>query len=217
MGGGVAQSAGFGFAFALTVVMEVVALLLVVGRVREPAAHTRPRTDTGTTPWRALLPPSRWRLRGILHAAGGHGHPLGVVGDLAARPGGSDTYIGLTMTVFALPQIFLGAFAGRVGDRWGRAPLLLGGGLLVGVVYASYGFMTNLTLIVIVGVLEGIFIVVQRPAAQSLLADGAPAWARGRAQVSPGRPARLEAPSRRLPRSRCTTRHVRSRSCSPGW
>jgi MFS family permease len=39
-----------------------------------------------------------------------------------------------------------------------------------------------LTLIVVAGVIEGFFIVFQRPAAQSLLADGAPAQVRGRAQ-----------------------------------
>ena len=132
--------------------------------------------------------------------------------------GGSYTYIGMTMTVFALPQIFLGALAGRLSDRLGRAPLLLAGALLVNVVYASYGFITNLNLIVVVGIVEGMFIIFQRPAAQGLLADASPEEARGRAQgvaeaAGTGAPCRSRSPASLWPSARSCRR--RERSCWP--
>ena len=183
VGGAVAQTAGFGFAFAITVGMELVALGLVAGRVREPAVHRTQHLEGRRASWRALL---SLPLVGAYAAYFAGQAVMGMMSALWAiwlhDLGGSYTYIGLTMTIFALPQIVLGAPAGRLGDRWGRVPLLLGGGLLVSVVYASYGFMTNLALIVLVGLLEGVFIVFQRPAAQSLLADGSPPRLRGRAQ-----------------------------------
>jgi DHA1 family tetracycline resistance protein-like MFS transporter len=182
-GGVVAQATSFAVAFAITVVMEVAAFILVAGRVHEPVVHERHGADEPPVSWRSLI---SLPLFGAYAAFFAQQTVMGILASLWTiwlhDLGGSYTYIGMTMTVFALPQIFLGALAGRLGDRWGRAPLLLGAGILVSVVYASYGFMTNLTLIVVVGIVEGIFIVFQRPAAQSLLADGSPSRARGRAQ-----------------------------------
>lgn len=183
VGGVVAQATSFGVAFAITVVIEVIAIALVAGRVREPVVHQQHGAGAAPSSWRALV---SLPLVGAYAAFFAQQTVMGILSGLWAiwlhDLGGSYTYIGMTMTVFALPQIFLGAMAGRLGDRWGRAPLLLGGGLLVSLVYAAYGFMTNLTLIVVIGVIEGIFIVFQRPAAQSLLAEGSPPSARGQAQ-----------------------------------
>jgi MFS family permease len=96
--------------------------------------------------------------------------------------GGSYTYIGITFTVFALPQILFGALAGRLSDRLGRAPLLLMSGLLIALTYTSYGFVTDLALIIVIGLAEGLFAAFQQPAIQALIAESAPPGARGRVQ-----------------------------------
>jgi MFS family permease len=59
---------------------------------------------------------------------------------------------------------------------------MLFSGAVAACIYVSYGFVTNLTLIVILGVVEGIAIVFQQPISQSLLADASPRDARGRVQ-----------------------------------
>jgi len=96
--------------------------------------------------------------------------------------GGSYVYLGATFTVFALPQIFFGAIAGRASDRWGRGPLLLISGMLISLIYVAYGFTASLVVIIVLGAVEGLILIFQLPAAQSLLADASPAAARGRVQ-----------------------------------
>ncbi|MDA0271256.1 MAG: MFS transporter [Chloroflexi bacterium] len=41
--------------------------------------------------------------------------------------GATGTAIGLTFSAFALTQVFISPFAGRMADRWGRKPFLVGG------------------------------------------------------------------------------------------
>ena len=216
VGGVVAQATSFGVAFAITVVMEVIAIVLVAGRVREPVAHEQGGAGTAPSSWRALI---SLPLVGAYAAFFAQQTVMGILAALWAiwlhDLGGSYTYIGMTMTVFALPQIFLGALAGRLGDRWGRAPLLLGGGLLVSVVYAlrlhdqpdadRRGGDGRRRLHR-----------VPAPAAQSLLADGSPPRRADARRASPARQARLAARWRRLPRCRSTTSRARCRSSSAG-
>jgi MFS family permease len=137
----------------------------------------------GGRSWRDLL---SLPLIGIYIAFGAAQSVMGMLSALwsvwVRDLGGSYTFIGFTFTVFALPQIVLGAFAGRRGDRWGRVPVLFGAGLLIGIIYASYGLITNLVVITILGIVEGIALVFQQPVFQSLLAEASPAWARGRVQ-----------------------------------
>ncbi len=60
--------------------------------------------------------------------------------------------------------------------------MLLDTGLLLSATYVAYGLLTNLTLILLVGIAEGIVFVFQQPVALGLLADAAPEDARGQAQ-----------------------------------
>jgi MFS family permease len=183
IGGVIGQHGGFTVAFGVNVAIEALAIVLVAGRLAEPRVHEAHRTNPEPVTWRALI---SFPLISAYVAFFSAQIVLGVLSGLwsiwIADLGGSYTFIGLTFTVFALPQIILGATAGRLGDRWGRAPLLLGTGLLVSVIYASYGFVTNLTAILVLGIVEGIFAVFQQPLAQGLLADASPTNARGRAQ-----------------------------------
>lgn len=183
LGGVIGQEWGFTSAFVVNFAIEILAVPLVLGRVREPRVHPVLEDAREPVPWRAVLSvplASAYVSSFALQVA------FGVLGALWAiwvnDLGGSYTYIGLTFSVFALPQIFFGTSAGRLADRFGRAPFLLMSGLVAGSIYASYAVLHNLVLIAIIGVVEGTVIVFQQPIAQSLLADASPARARGRIQ-----------------------------------
>lgn len=182
VGGIVGQRAGFVPAYLMSAAFDAMAALLVFMRVREPARHAGVRAPERGS-WREVL---SLPLLGAYAAAFSGQIVFGTLSALWAiwvrDLGGSYTYIGLTFSVFALPQIALGAFSGRLADRWGRAPLLLGAGWAISAIYASYALVTNLGLILVLGVAEGIALVFLQPAQQSLLADASPSTARGRAQ-----------------------------------
>ncbi len=187
IGGGVGERFGYGAAFAINAAVEVLAVALVWGRVAEPQSREERRADEAPASWRRLI---SIPLAGAYAATFCTQIVMGMFGSLWTiwihDLGGSLTFIGATFTVFALPQILLGALAGRLGDRWGHAPLLLLTGLCVGVVYVSYGVVTSLGLIMVPGVVEGVFFVFQQPLVQGLLADASPVEARARARAGRG-------------------------------
>jgi len=183
IGGIVGERFGYAVAFAVNVAVEVLAVALVWGRIAEPQSHEERRADDAPVSWRRLV---SIPLAGAYAATFCMQIVMGMFSSLWTiwihDLGGSLTFIGATFTVFALPQILLGALAGRLGDRWGRAPLLLLTGLCVSAVYVSYGVVTSLSLIMVLGVVEGVFFVFQQPLVQGLLADASPVEARGRVQ-----------------------------------
>lgn len=185
LGGVIGQRAGFTTAYLASVGVEVLAIVMLWGRIHEPSRHLELGGSEGeqVASWRRLV---SLPLLGAYVAFFTVQIVMGVLSALwtiwIRDLGGSYTYIGATFTVFALPQIFCGAFAGRAADRWGRAPLLLIAGVIASAVYASYGYVTDLVWIMVLGVAEGLAIVFQQPAAQGLLADASPPDVRGRTQ-----------------------------------
>lgn len=181
-GGVIGQYFGFTTAFLVNFVIEAVAVPLVLGHVREPV-HEAHQESAEKSSWRDLF---SIPLTGVYISYFAMQVVMGVLASLWSiwlhDLGGSYTYIGLTFSVFALPQIFFGTSAGRLADRFGRAPFLLVSGIIAGVIYASYGFVTDLVLIMALGVIEGMVIVFQQPVAQGLLADASPPRVRGRVQ-----------------------------------
>ncbi|MGI8827914.1 MAG: MFS transporter [Chloroflexota bacterium] len=184
IGGVIGQYVGFQAAYAVNFVVEGLAVFLVLGRVHEPVVHQASHDrESQSIPWSSLLTLPLLGAYGAFFAAS---VSMGILGSLWSiwvhDLGGSYTFIGATFTVFALPQIFFGASAGRAGDRLRRGPILLVSGVIAAVIYASYGFITNLVAIMLLGIVEGIAIVFQTPLAQGLLADASPPEARGRVQ-----------------------------------
>jgi MFS family permease len=182
IGGVVGQYFGFTAAFIVNCIVEGAAIPLVLGHVHEPVVHESHITGSRSG-WRHLFTGPLTAVYATylcMQAAMGMLSALWAiwVHDL----GGSYAFIGITFSVFALPQIFFGARAGKLADRLGRAPFLLASGILAGLIYVSYGFMTSLILITIFGVMEGLVIVFQQPVVQGFLADASPPDARGRAQ-----------------------------------
>jgi MFS family permease len=183
IGGIVGQGSGFAAAYVFSAAIEVSSAALVVFHLHEPARHAHDSRQRGRASWSRLI---SLPLLGAYvsffcyQIVGGIFSALWTI--WTRDLGASYTYIGVTYTVFALPQIFLGTIAGRTSDRWGQAPVLLSAGLLISLVYASYGFVTSLALVIALGIVEGIFLVFQQPAVRSLLAEASPDDLRGRAQ-----------------------------------
>lgn len=182
VGGLIAQPFGFPAAFLSAFAVEVMAVPLVLRHVSEPPRQSSADV-AGPTSWKRLLSVP---LAAVYFVYLSGGIVIGAMTALWALwihdLGGSYTFIGLTFTVFALPQVFFGAGSGRLAARTGRALPLLASGLIAGGIYVAYGFVTSLVAIVALGVVEGSVIVFQQPLAQALLADAAPPAARGRAQ-----------------------------------
>ena len=103
--------------------------------------------------------------------------------DLAIKQGlskdASLSLIGLSYTCFALPQLFFQPIAGRFADRHKRVLLILIPGILLGVVYTTYGLLTSLPLICLFAFVEGTLVSFFQPATDSYLIDVSPEEARG--------------------------------------
>jgi MFS family permease len=183
LGGAVGQARGFVPAYISCTVIEAVAALLAMLYLREPARHEQQAERAALVAWRRLL---TLPLVGAYAATLSFQVVMGIFSALwtiwLRDLGASYTYIGVTYTVFALPQLLLGAIAGRAADRIGRAPLLLWAGVLVSLVYAAYGYITNFWLVIALGIFEGVFLVFQQPSVRGLLADASPPDLRGTAQ-----------------------------------
>ncbi len=183
IGGIEGQQFGFARAYILSVVFESISVILVLAEVREPARHRDSQAHERPVPWRRFLTPP---LLGAYATTFAFSSVMGVFSALwtiwIKDLGGSYTYIGFTFTAFAIPGILLGAIGGRMTDRWGIAPTVLRFGLLISVIYMSYGFVGNLAAILVLGIIEGVFLAFQQPAVQALLAAASPPEARGRAQ-----------------------------------
>jgi DHA1 family multidrug resistance protein-like MFS transporter len=103
--------------------------------------------------------------------------------DLAIKQGlshaASLSLIGLSYTTFALPQLFLQPFGGRFADRHRRVYLVLIPGILLSVVYLSYGLLLSIPLICLFAFFEGTLVSFFQPATDSYLIDVSPDEARG--------------------------------------
>jgi MFS family permease len=97
------------------------------------------------------------------------------------RLGGDDIAVGIAVGAFAVGAILLRPLAGRVGDRFGRRVLMVGGALVVAVTAASAGIVESLPWLVatrlVMGLGEACFFV----GGTTMATDLAPASRRGEA------------------------------------
>lgn len=128
--------------------------------------------------WRALIPVFTGAMSGGL--VGGF---FNVIWNIWLHDlGASLDVIGFSYTLFALPLIFVGPWAGRLADHRSRVLLLLVPSLLAAGIYLSYGFITSVPVILLLGVIEGIGIGIIGPVADSYMSDVLPGSRRGRLQ-----------------------------------
>jgi MFS family permease len=92
--------------------------------------------------------------------------------------GASMDYISLTWVAFSVPML-LSFAGGMLADRWSRFWLMMIGFSLSAVAWIVYGITTNLTLFLIVNVLEGLAIAFSYPAKQAFLIQVSPVRWRG--------------------------------------
>jgi MFS family permease len=78
--------------------------------------------------------------------------PLYVEGDL----GGSALAVGVSVGAFAVTAAVLRPLVGRVGDRRGRRPLVMGGALIVGGSVLLYGLVENLAYLIAMRLVSGV-------------------------------------------------------------
>jgi len=83
------------------------------------------------------------------------------------------SYIGFTWVAFSVPMLF--AFlGGRLADRYSRFALLVSGWGISAAAWVFYGATTNLTLFIVVNVIEGIAVAWSFPAKQAFLVQISP-------------------------------------------
>jgi len=97
--------------------------------------------------------------------------------------GASITWIGFTFTLFALPVLFLSAYAGRLVDRHGGLRFAVLGGLAIAGCGVLYALSTEPVFPALVILIEATATAFVAPALYSLLASGTPA---GRSSTAQG-------------------------------
>lgn len=184
IGGWLSAATDYQAAFAVSAAVRLVGLALLLALVREPARHlARAVAGAPAAGWRAAV--SRRLLGGYLVGLG-FGFANGLFFALWSLwlqdLGASSWLIGLTFTAFALPSLLLAPLAGRLSDRVGRLPLLLGPGLVDVTIYTCLGLTSDLALIMALCVVQGAIAAFIMPALDGLIADASPAEGRGRVQ-----------------------------------
>ncbi len=184
LGGG--GKGGFYAIFYFGAALSAIALAAIILFVREPAALKTRRAQrlrdveaggsrkAGRPPYRTIFTPAI--LAFVVIAFTSH-YAMGafdVVWSLwLAHLGASKTYISMTWVAFSVPML-LSFLGGMIADRYSRFWLFMVGYALSGVAWVFYGVTTNLTLFVVVNVLEGLAIAFSYPAKQGFLIQVSP-------------------------------------------
>ena len=181
---------GFYAIFYFGAALSFVTFLALLAFIREPAvlkerrARRRVEKRAGLggaerPPYRAIFSPAI--LAFVIMAFTTH-YAMGgfdVVWSIWLKHlGASLDFISLTWVAFSVPML-LSFAGGMLADRWSRFWLMMVGFTGSAVAWIVYGVTTNLTLFLIVNVLEGLAIAFSYPAKQAFLIQVSPARWRG--------------------------------------
>ncbi|GAB4251752.1 MAG: MFS transporter [Thermoleophilia bacterium] len=169
---------GRGAFYAIFLFGSGLALLtaIVLALTLQEPAHTaeRRRDPTRRPPYRALV--TRPILAFLVIAATGH-FAMGaweVLWSLWLRHlGASMSFVGLTWIAFSTPLLF-SFLGGRLADRHSRYVLMFAGLTIAALAWITYGIMRNLTLFLVVSVIEGFATALALPAKQAFLVQVSP-------------------------------------------
>jgi MFS family permease len=100
---------------------------------------------------------------------------------VAGPLGGSNVEVGIAVSVFAFAALAARPFVARMGDRRGRRPLMIVGGLLVGLSIAAYGVAGSVVSMTVFRVVSGVGEAFFFTGASIAIADLAPEERRGEA------------------------------------
>jgi MFS family permease len=173
--GGGEKSWGFYAIFLFGSVLSAITAVALMLTIKEPESARRARRQ------RAKRPPLKELLTGPIIAfvaiAFTGSYAMGafeVIWSIYLNDiGASLTYISLTWVAFSVPMLFSWV-GGRIADNHNRYRLLLSGYLFSAIAWMIYGSTKNLTVFMIVNVLEGIAIAYSYPAKQAFLVQISP-------------------------------------------
>lgn len=172
------QLAGFGYrvpfavyAIALLGAVAVVAVMLPGHIGRPPADGSQPPP----MPLTEALRDSAYRaglISGFANGWTNFGVRIALIPLLlSATLGASDADSGHALAIFALGNAVTLSFSGRLSDRIGRRPLLIGGLLVNGVLTGMLAGTGSLPLFLIVSAVSGMGVGLFNPAQQAVVAD----------------------------------------------
>lgn len=95
--------------------------------------------------------------------------------------GADDVGVGIAVGAFAFGAVILRPFAGRIGDRFGRRPLVIGGAAIVSVSIFAYLLATSLGILVVARLVGGVGEAAFFVGAATMITDLAPEERRGEA------------------------------------
>ena len=184
---GAAMFGGLGFTFGFSALALVLAAIPIVLRVRDPKAvaasasvGAKPAEDGGDGRGFGAPPTSlvnRLLAIAILVNVAGwfSGGMYEVVWSffLTDRGAGLDL-VGLTFATFAVPVLFLSPIAGRLVDRRGPMPFMIGGVLMMTAMMAAYPFIPDPAWAVPMIAIEGTGFALLGPASYAVIAAGSP-------------------------------------------
>ncbi len=95
--------------------------------------------------------------------------------------GGGNVAVGLSVGVFSLTAVLMRPFAGRIGDRRGRRPLMIIGATIVAVCVIAYTIVDGIGMLVVFRLIAGVGEAMFFVGAAAAVTDLAPAERRGEA------------------------------------
>lgn len=172
IGGILVGPLGLRWPFIVFSVSAMVALIIVsTQRLPRLVRSTSPqRFSFGLLRHRSVLVPTLFLISLAL--------PVGLYDSLWDRfltdLGASDAVVGLSLAAYAVPFVLLSRFGGRLADRRGQIPVAFTAVIFVAPLTALYGWFTLPLIPILFGVVESCAQAGGAPAAQGLLARGAP-------------------------------------------
>jgi MFS family permease len=183
--GGLIASTGYTLTFVGSAAFRLLACALVVLLVpRGRSVHPDVRARRAGVPRRAL-----WTLPLVGAYILFLGDNLYFGFDLTLAPlwlkhhvGASIAFIGLSYAVWALPNVLLTPYGGRIADRMRRSTLILSFGVLQIPCYIAFAFLRSVAVALAVFAIHGAIYAMMQPAVDANLAAFSPPDARARAQ-----------------------------------
>jgi len=167
--------------FLLAAIPAVLVIVVLLAGVREPQPAEVPAASPGGAPDRARLGPSFWRLMLAVLV-----FTLGNSTDafLLLRLGGAGlapAVVALLWSAFHVVKSITTYCGGRLSDRLGRRPMVLGGWLVYAAVYVGFALIESLPALVATFLAYGLYFGLTEPVEKAWVAELAPAAHRGRA------------------------------------
>jgi MFS family permease len=170
----------------VTLALVALATVPVVNRIAGAIVPTGPHAPLLDTPRSGLDLLGARKVWAALLLTVAVTIPVGAYDTLWARfltdHGASTLVIGASLTVFAVPYVLLAGRAGRLSDRMGPLPAAALGLVVMSVVIVGYGLLTNVSIIIAIGLVESTGQALAAPAAQAAASRSVPVARAGTVQ-----------------------------------